>query len=59
MNEMICRNCKQESMELVHVYNHDIFRYKDYRCFICNLEALVWECGEISWYEPDDEGDND
>lgn len=49
---MICRNCK-ESMKLVHTYNHDIFHYKDYRCFICNLEALVWDCGEISWYEPD------
>ena len=56
---MICRNCKQESMELVHTYNHGIFRYKDYKCTLCDIEALVWECGEISWYEPDDEGDND
>ena len=55
---MICRNCK-ESMKLVHTYNHDIFRYKDYKCSLCDIEALVWECGEISWYVLDDEGDID
>lgn len=55
---MICRNCK-ESMKLVHTYNNDIFHYKDYRCFICSLEALVCDCGEISWYEPDDDGEDD
>lgn len=45
-------------MTLVHEYDHDIFHYKDYRCLNCKLEALVWECGEISWYEPDDEEDD-
>ena len=45
-------------MRLVHTYSHDIFHYKDYKCPICNLEALVWEYGEISWYEPDD-GEDD
>ena len=55
---MCCRDCNEKSLKLVHEYNHDIFHYKDYKCSICGIEALVWEYGVISWYEPNEEDDD-